>query len=76
MVLFAAICNGSTNGWKAKQHDDGSMFEDYFIVGVMTAQGEFTYHYHMKYWDYFKVLELEFAPKWDGHTAKDVTRLL
>lgn len=77
MVLFATVCNANqSNSWKSKQHDDGSMFNDYFIVGITTPQGMFSYHYHVQYWGYFDVPELEFAPKWDGHTAKDVTRLL
>lgn len=76
MILFAAICNATTNSWKSKQHEDGSMYDGYFIAGVTTAQGEFSYHYPIYYWDIFDAMELEFAPKWDGHTSKDVTRLL
>jgi len=52
------------------------MYEDYFIVGVSTPEGDFTYHYHLDHWDRFNVPELERAPEWDGHTAADVTRLL
>lgn len=52
------------------------MFTDYFIVGVTTPEGNYTYHYHMDDWDKFKVKELPNAPKWDGHMPKDITRLL
>jgi hypothetical protein len=52
------------------------MYPDYFIVGIKTPEGQYTYHYHIKYWDMFDVKEMAFAPKWDGHKPEDVTRLL
>ena len=53
------------------------MYDDYFIVGIDTPEGQYSYHYHKKYWDVFKyVNELEFAPEWDGHKSEDVDRLL
>lgn len=76
MLLFSIIC--STYGdkaWKSWKHDDGSMFDDYFIVGIETDYGQFTYHYHKDYWDTFNIKELKFAPEWDGHTADDIDRL-
>ena len=77
MVLFSVICNTYKDiSWKSKLHQDGTMFDDYFIVGIFTDQGEYTYHYHMDDWDKFKVKELPNAPKWDGHMPKDITRLL
>lgn len=77
MVLFAVICNQNRKrAWKSRKHADGSMYADYFIVGVETGEGHFTYHYHTKYWDMFAVKELDFAPEWDGHKSEDVTRLL
>lgn len=76
-ILFATICNQNKNiAWKSKKHEDGSMFENYFIVGIDTPKGTYTYHYNMQYWDYFEVKELKNAPKWDGHTDENVTRLL
>ena len=77
MVLFAVICNeNKLDSFKSMKHDDGTMFEDSFIVGINTQEGWFTYHYHVEYWDMFDVPEWESGPKWDGHTASDVTRLL
>ncbi|MDI9412745.1 MAG: hypothetical protein QM401_04110 [Bacillota bacterium] len=77
MILFSVICNTfSDKAWKSKLHADGTMFEGYFIVGVSTAEGSFTYHYHLDHWGQFNVPELERAPEWDGHTAADITRLL
>ncbi|MGK0575528.1 hypothetical protein [Macrococcus capreoli] len=76
-VLFAVICNTyKDKAWKSKLHDDGTMFDDMFIVGVETPQGQYTYHYHLEpYWDMYEVKEVEKAPKWDGHTFEDINRL-
>lgn len=77
MLLFSIICNQNKDvAWKSKLHDDGTMFDGYFIVGITTPKGDFTYHYELKDWDMFKVKELETAPKWDGHQPKDIVRLL
>lgn len=77
MYLFSIICSQNRdNAWKSKKHDDGTMFEDYFIVGISTDGGDFSYHYQMKYWNFFTdVTELEFAPLWDGHDSTDIIRL-
>ena len=76
MVLFAVICKAhQSRAWKSWKHDDGTMFDDYFIVGVETPEGGYTYHYHKDHWSLFGVKELEFAPKWDGHKPEDITRL-
>lgn len=76
MVLFSVICNTyKAQAWKSLKHDDGTMFEDYFIVGISTPKGNFTYHYHIDHYDMFDVKVLAKAPTWDGHTADDVTRL-
>lgn len=77
MMLFAVICKAyKDNAWKSWKHDDGSMYDDYFIVGITTPEGNYTYHYNKKHWNMFDVNELEFAPKYDGHTPGDITRLL
>ena len=76
MVLFAVVCRAYKNkAWKSWKHDDGTMFDDYFIVGVKTPKGNYTYHYHKDYWDLFNVDEYEYAPEWDGHKPEDITRL-
>lgn len=77
MILFSIICEQFKKyAWKSWQHDDGSMFDGMFIVGISTKEGQYTYHYHRKYWDHFKVYELERAPEYDGHKPEDITRLL
>lgn len=77
MILFSVICNTyKDKAWKSWKHHSGDMFEDYFIVGVETPEGQFTYHYHKDWWGKFEVTEMERAPEWDGHEAVDVIRLL
>lgn len=78
MVLFSIICNqNKSKAWKSKLHHDGTMFDNYFIVGINTKEGQYSYHYHMECWDYFKNIdEILTAPEWDGHKPSDITRLL
>ena len=78
MVLFLAIQKANPDkSWKSKKHHDGTMFDDSFIVGIETRQGQYSYHYDLKYWDMFEdIKELEFAPEYDGHKPDDVGRLL
>ena len=77
MILFSIICNtNKERAWKSWKHSNGTMYENYFIVGITTDQGDYSYHYHKDYWDRFDVKELKYAPKWDGHKPSDVTRLL
>ncbi len=76
MELFKVICHqNKSHAWKSKLHDDWTMYPNYFIVGINTPEGSFTYHYKMEFWDSFNVAELERAPEWDGHTSADITRL-
>jgi hypothetical protein len=78
MILFSVICNQNLDkAWKSTLHADGTMYDDYFIVGITTKEGDYTYHYHMDNWRYFfNVKELATAPEWDGHKPEDITRLL
>lgn len=76
MKLFAFIVNTNKNkSWKSKLHHDNTMFDDYFIVGIDTPEGMYTYHYELKHWDEFKCIEIERAPEYDGHKPSDITRL-
>jgi len=80
-VLFACIVRQNKNkAWKSFKHSDGKYCFDsngeWFIVGVDTPQGSYTYHYAKEYWDMFDCQELECGKEWDGHTEEDVTRLL
>lgn len=81
-VLFATIVNNfKRHAWKSLKHEDGKYCFDsdgkWFIVGVDTPEGSYTYHYETdKYWDMFDCVALECGKHWDGHTEDDVTRLL
>lgn len=77
MILFSVICNiYKDKAWKSWFHEDGTMFDDYFIVGITTPDGDYSYHYHKDYWNKFNVRIQAKAPKWDGHKPKDIDRLL
>lgn len=71
--LFSVICNEHPYySWKSKLHNDGTMYDGMFIVGINTPMGPATYHYNIDpYWDLFDVEELKHAPEWDGHTPTD-----
>lgn len=78
-VLFAALVKAHrTKAWKSWKHEDGEecFGGGWFIVGIDTPEGSYTYHYEKKYWQLFDCITLERAKHWDGHTSKDVTRLL
>ena len=79
MILFAALVNTYLDlSWKTKRHSDGEecFGGGWFLVGINTPEGPYTYHYELKNWDLFNCEELDRAPEWDGHTDKDVERLL
>lgn len=79
MVLFAALVKSHKDkAWKSRRHEDGERCfgGGWFIVGLDTPEGPYTYHYEDKDWDMFDCRELEKAPHWDGHTEKDVLRLM
>ena len=79
LYLFAALVNTYKDlAWKSKRHDDDKECFDgkYFIVGIDTPKGQYTYHYEMKYWNLFDCIELLRARKFDYHTDKDVDRLI
>lgn len=79
MVLFAALVKAHKDkAWKSWKHEDGEpcFGGGWFIVGIDTPQGGYTYHYEAKDFDLFDCEELPVAKHWDGHTEKDVTRLL
>lgn len=48
MILFSVICNqNKRNSWKSKLHSDGTMYDNYFICGIETPSGMYTYHYDL-----------------------------
>lgn len=79
MILFAALVKQNRDkAWKSLRHEDGELCfgGGWFIVGIDTPKGSYTYHYEDNYFSLFECKELEKGRKWDGHTEEDVTRLL
>lgn len=79
MMLFAAIVKQNKDkAWKSLRHENGELCfgGGWFIVGIDTPQGSYTYHYKDNFFSLFDCVELKRGKQWDGHTEKDVTRLL
>lgn len=78
MILFAVLVKTYKNrAWKSWKHEDGEKCfgGGWFIVGIDTPAGTYTYHYEAKDWDKFDCQVLEKAKHWDGHNESDVERL-
>ena len=78
LILSAALAKNNPHAWKSKRHEDGGVpfGGGWFIMGFDTDEGCYTYHYELKDWDLFQCKELDKGKPWDGHTSKDVRRLL
>lgn len=78
LILSAALAKSNPFAWKSKLHSDGTepFGGGWFVMGWETEKGQYTYHYEMKDWELFECREIQRAPEWDGHTSKDVRRLL
>ena len=80
MILFAALVKAyKDKAWKSYRHEDGEWCfgGGWFIVGIDTPEGSYTYHYENKYWDMFDCVDLPRGKHWDGHTEADAeTRLM
>ena len=79
MILFAALVRAyKDRAWKSFRHEDGELCfgGGWFIVGIDTPEGRYTYHYENKDFDKFDCVELPRGKHWDGHTEEDVIRLL
>lgn len=79
LILFATLVGlNRDKSWKSWKHEDGEKCfgGGWFIVGIDTPNGSYTYHYEEKDWDLFDCKELPVAKHFDGHTDKDVERLL
>lgn len=75
MVLFLALMKSHPQlSWKSKKHQDGSMYDGYFIAGMeLPGIGAISYHIVDNFWDKCpEIQELEFGKPWDGHSSEDV----
>lgn len=83
-ALFIALMRFRPHcAWYADEHEDGSMFEGFFIAGMMLPTGQITYHLKIDPWRRLlegqmlaKVPHLERAPAWDGHIPAEVVERL
>lgn len=77
-TLFYVVCklleDQGYEVYKTKLHHDGTMFDGHFMVCVESVDGDMTFHFEERHWDFFKdIPEVERAQKpFDGHTPKDV----
>ena len=74
-ILFASLVNLVTDinpklTWKSWKHEDGTMYDGMFIAGLITQEGQVTYHCESIYWDMFLCDEIPNSLKWDGHTPQ------
>ena len=77
-ALFLALAS-LTDSWMSKKHHDESEMDGWFIAGLELQTGTITYHLPMRLWDACVKTGAEVrpkAPKWDGHTSKDVVERL
>ena len=61
--------------YKSQRHHDGEPCFDgeWFIVVAILPSGQVTNHYHIKYWDYFKIPSYpKVKDEFDGHTSSVV----
>lgn len=65
--------------WKSKYHEDGSMYEGWFIAGAYIPgkiESEISYHLPLDLWNILKCPERLHAPIYSGYTSKDVLERL
>lgn len=75
-ILFSIICNmNSKNAWKARYHNDGSMYEGKFLAGINTPDGPVAFYFDIDpFYDLFLVDEINRAPSnnnWMGKTTTE-----
>ena len=83
-ALFIALCRElaaarTTNPvWRSRLHADGTMFPDWFVMGINREHGQqITYHMPAYLWAETGCAEtLDHAPEFDGHTPANVLQRL
>lgn len=65
--------------YKSKRHYDGELCFDgeWFVVVAILPDGQITNHYHINYWDYFKIPSYDkVKDEFDNHNSHDVLERL
>jgi hypothetical protein len=79
-LLFINLMRSNPKiSWRANNHEDGTMFEGWFIAGMKLPSGTISYHLPVHMWtllDNRGIATTLRAPKWDGHTPADVVNRL
>ena len=78
-LFIALMLNIPFISWYADKHEDGTMYDGWFIAGMRLPTGDISYHLPLKtlkLLDGGGIQHFNNAPKWDGHTADDVLRRL
>lgn len=78
--LFVALMRSNYKiSWRANNHDDGTMYDGWFVAGMHLPTGDISYHLPISMWEMLDCSDIETtlrAPKWDGHTCDDVLKRL
>jgi len=76
--LFIALMRCKpTISWRANNHEDGTMYDGWFIAGMHLPTGDISYHLPTNMWellDHSGIATSLKAPAWDGHTPSDTLR--
>ena len=79
-LFVTLMSNNPEISWYADFHEDGTMWDGWFIAGMNLPTGDISYHLpiHPYLKDVRKagVWHNTCAPKWDGHTSTDVLNRL
>ena len=74
LLFISLMCSHQAISWRAKKHEDGTMYDGWFVAGMHLNTGDISYHLPLKVWsllDGKAIQTFELSPKWDGHTAQD-----
>lgn len=78
--LFMALMRSHPKiSWRANNHENGTMYDGWFVVGMHLPTGDISYHLPVVMWEMLDGVGIATslnAPAWDGHTAADVLRRL
>ena len=78
-LFIALMRSNSSISWRANNHEDGTMYQGWFVAGMNLPTGTISYHLPSWMW---KMLDgcgmgtVNNAPAWDGHTPEDVIKRL
>jgi hypothetical protein len=70
-LLFINLCLAHVDDAYWRPH-----YEGWPLIGLLTKEGQVTYHVPEKYLPLFKDKIGTVGPEWDGHTPQDVVKRL